>query len=441
MSDDPNLSEMKCLEHAGLFVWTLPVYDWLEVRAGSSRDDAHGEQTEKEIQAGIIEEFMDPVLGKDGPHFWEEVSFELENKSALLPHIENRFPTEEGGHDSTEARRIRLTDAGRRELGGSCLMYWMGYRSPGNGKRSLPDFVRVMDAEVIFLPDATAMCVLELTVGKLSEEEKQCLPKVGSRLGQDKTGSKGADETLPLEDLESVFCNTRRALVEGKTYVGPLHEQPQTPQVHSSEFPEHAKTLTELLKRVHGNAAGTDDDTPACNPFRLTELRDGLFGALCGAGSEITDWSRPMLYTMVRLTDPGTTGCSGATDAHGAGESRSSAWLTRIRTLSFRIANGFGARYPMSETADGLAVRIPLANRWFAASRSGAVTLCFDDGNDFHKQYMRRLRRDYFLIYLVALHQRHCLHELNDKSTCAPWLARWSGVGLARPILSSASRS
>jgi hypothetical protein len=70
----------------------------------------------------------------------------------------------------------------------------------------------------------------------------------------------------------------------------------------------------------------------------------------------------------------------------------------------------------MPDRVQGLVVRTPLRNRCFAASRSGAVAVCLDDGLEFHTQFMQRLRADYFLIYLIALHQRHYLHELNDQT-------------------------
>lgn len=433
MSNDRSPSETECLEHACRFVWMLAVPSEQERQHGSL---AQGPPSTPALSVTpdrleeLIVELKELTLGKKEEPFWTEEVFRLDNENALLPHIEARFPTSEERQEAEAARKLRLTRSGRSLICSSRLMLWKGYKKPKRGK-SREDFVRIRDAEIIFLPDGTAACVLELTIGNLSEAEGDTLPVVGSKIpglheqnrnqNKDrehlkqasdtqiedrgdvspqvttpvksvKERSKRKDPSPSIESLEEVFCRVRRALVDGKIYASPQYAQNQVTRVHSGHSPGNGEALERLLGKVTG--CTEEGGTPICDPFRLRELRDGLFGVLRGPDQEGQEWARPMLYTMVRVPD-----------SFGA-----------VEELAFRLANGFDHDYPMPESKQGLMVRTPLRNRWFGASRSGAVAVCIDDGHEFHSQFMQRLKADYFLIYLIALHQRHYLHELNDQT-------------------------
>jgi hypothetical protein len=70
------------------------------------------------------------------------------------------------------------------------------------------------------------------------------------------------------------------------------------------------------------------------------------------------------------------------------------------------LANAFDDSYLLPESSDGLIKRTPLGNRFYAASRAGAVAVHRDNNTGFCEEAMTRFERDVFRVYLIALHQR-----------------------------------
>jgi hypothetical protein len=388
-------ADLQCLEHRCRFIWTVSI---AEGRRGGEIEDEISKVRDRMTSLRLG--------GKNGGEFWATELFELDNQNALLPHIAMRFATP-SAVESGAAQRLRLTETGRSQFASVRLVLFGSYRKPKDGKRPERDFARVVDAQVIFLPDATVACVLDLVVGQVTEAEEGNLPKVSQPLEKspaaptsDTQSRRAKPIPVPSEVLERVLCDVRRGLEGRRKYTTPMHAGESVPVVVGDGGSRPADSLGDLLRKLAGRPA--DGDKPTCLPFMLSDLSDGLFASVWACDSGAARARSPMLYTMVRVPDPSDSGEAARLHVPG-----------RVRDLAFRLANGFNRGYRLSASGDGLVLRSPLQNRYFAATRNGATAVCLDDGAEFHAHFMARLSNDYFLVYLVALHQRHQMLELN----------------------------
>jgi hypothetical protein len=164
---------------------------------------------------------------------------------------------------------------------------------------------------------------------------------------------------IPASELTSTLCKARRALSNRN------------------------KTLLACVGESH-----KDESPTVGEQFNLSELRDNLFAhaPVNGARGDRREWPNPLFFSMVRLDEDADT--------------------ADINELTFRLANAFDDSYILPESSHGLVNRTPLGNRFYAASRAGAVAVHRDNNTGFCKEAMTRFERDVFRVYLIALHQR-----------------------------------
>jgi hypothetical protein len=362
---------------------------------------------------------------------WEEKRLSMTNQSSLLLHIERRFvPSipknkQAGGTPSLEpgehVRRLQFTKRARQHFSTPRLMLWDGYSQPKPGSKNakaMELFTHLQNGEIYLFPDGTVMASLEFRLGKLGPEgvlpvaEEALEPVAEEALEPAPPQSKRKGAAPPADkvsicDLEAALCRMRRAMAGEKIFAGPQTAQramdwgsPHVPGGTALETDSQA--TCSLLRKLHGRDKNAN---PVCHPFPLKELRDVLLAPLAARCLSKTKdglafrWPDPMMYSMIQVEDHPNESLA--------------------RKMLFRLANGFDERYMIPETMDGLEVRSPVGNRWFGASRGGAVALFHDTKN---RQTMERLRSDYFMAYCVALHQRHDLFFLNE--TAAQLLTR-----------------
>ena len=363
--------------------------------------------------------------GKKDVPMWQRGmrAFEPENGHGLLDHVYARFIR-------APAAVFSLTERGRAVLGAGLPLLLEGKHQA---------LVWLLDAHVLLMADHTVFCVLDLTAGtvpsflqdlRAARGEAEIIG--GHEVGENEKRLRWSPAYHAAAEapvwapsvslLADAVCALRRSALTGLKCAAAVlpgawvRSRPPAAPRQSGEFhyilnaSERDTRPYDYLAGLAAGAGSSSGRQPVRQVFRLQDAPELLFRTalaplLGGADLQDVGWDRFFMYVAARVE-----AADGLADAEA-------------RTLLFHLANGFDATYRPPARWDDLAFASPLGTRWHATSTYGAAALIVDDGGTpFNAQLMRRLERDYFLLYLVALHQRQVLSTLAARaaSTLSP---------------------